>query len=112
MSTCKKAMNTWVQPTTATPIPMIPAPALEIKPATVMSRKKILIVDDSQIILKTLSFKLKGAGYEVITAADGGTAVSLVRTQRPDLILLDITFPPDVAHGGGVGWDGFLIMEW
>jgi CheY-like chemotaxis protein len=28
------------------------------------------------------------------------------------LILLDINFPPDVAHGGGVAGDGFLIMEW
>jgi len=26
--------------------------------------------------------------------------------------LLDISFPPDVAHGGGVPWDGFIIIEW
>ncbi len=77
-----------------------------------MNRKRILIVDDSAIILKTLSMKLQSSGYDVSTAADGGTAVSIVRRERPDLILLDISFPPDVAHGGGVAWDGFLIMDW
>ncbi len=81
-------------------------------PQSTMNRKRILIVDDSTIILKTLSMKLKSNGYEVLTAADGGTAVSLVRREKPDLILLDISFPPDVAHGGGVAWDGFLIMSW
>src|SRR5207249_663001 len=30
----------------------------------------------------------------------------------PDLILLDLNFPPDVANGGGLGWDGFLILRW
>ena len=39
-------------------------------------------------------------------------AVSAVRQEKPDLILLDLSFPPDVAHGGGVAWDGFLIMNW
>jgi CheY-like chemotaxis protein len=77
-----------------------------------MSRKKILVVDDSQIILKTLSLKLTAQGYQVITAEDGGEAVSAVRREKPDLILLDLSFPPDVAHGGGVAWDGFLIMNW
>jgi len=77
-----------------------------------MSPKKILVVDDSIIIQKTLSMKLKASGYEVLIAGDGGTAVSTARRERPDLILLDIGFPPDVAHGGGVPWDGFLIMNW
>jgi CheY-like chemotaxis protein len=43
---------------------------------------------------------------------DGSTAVSCVRRDRPDLIILDINFPPDVAHGGGISWDGFKILEW
>jgi DNA-binding response OmpR family regulator len=75
-------------------------------------KNKILIVDDSPIILKTLSMKLTANGYEVITAEDGSSAVSLVRNERPDLVLLDISFPPDVGHGGGIPWDGFLILEW
>ena len=73
---------------------------------------KILIADDNVVILKTLSIKLKSKGYEVRTAMDGSTAVSCVRRERPDLIILDINFPPDVAHGGGIPWDGFLILDW
>jgi DNA-binding response OmpR family regulator len=59
-----------------------------------------------------MSSKLKAGGYEVVTAADGSEAVSTTRREKPDLIILDITFPPDVAHGGGVPWDGFLIIQW
>ena len=77
-----------------------------------MSRKKILVVDDNQVILRTMSMKLTSEGYDVVTAEDGSEAVSAVRRERPDLILLDISFPPDVAHGGGLAWDGFLIMQW
>jgi len=71
--------------------------------------KKILVVDDNEIVVKTLSLKLQGAGYQVITALDGAEAVAAARKESPDLILLDISFPPDV---GGVPWDGFRIMEW
>jgi DNA-binding response OmpR family regulator len=77
-----------------------------------MSAEKILVVDDSQVILTTLKMKLQSQGYRVITAEDGGEASLAVRKERPDLILLDINFPPDVAHGGGVPWDGFLILDW
>jgi DNA-binding response OmpR family regulator len=74
-----------------------------------MNRKKILIVDDNEVILRTLSLKLKANNFEVLTAADGSDAVAAVRTQKPDLILLDIGFPPEVS---GVPWDGFLIIQW
>ena len=74
--------------------------------------KRILVVDDNPVILGTLTPWLKTKGYEVQTAADGSEAISHVRKDKPDLILLDIGFPPDVAHGGGVAWDGFVIMQW
>jgi len=77
-----------------------------------MDRKKILIVDDSAVVVSALSLKLRSKGYEVSAAADGAAAVSAARREKPDLILLDISFPPDVGHGGGVPWDGFLIMDW
>ena len=67
------------------------------------------MVDDNEIILKTVSLKLQGAGYQVVTALDGAEAVAAARKELPDLVLLDISFPPDV---GGVEWDGFRIMEW
>lgn len=72
----------------------------------------ILIVDDSEVILRTLSYKLKANNYRVVTALDGSEALGFVRNENPDLILLDISFPPDVAHGGGVPWDGFRMIDW
>src|ERR1041385_3625331 len=77
-----------------------------------MNRKKILIVDDNEVVVKTLLLKLKSNDFDVFTALDGSEAVSTVRKEKPDLILLDISFPPDVAHGGGVPWDGFRIIQW
>ena len=77
-------------------------------PSTAPSRK-ILVVDDNEIVIKTICLKLQGAGYKVITATDGAEAVAATRKENPDLILLDISFPPDVTS---VQWDGFRIMEW
>src|SRR5690349_9683334 len=77
-----------------------------------MNRKKILIADDNAFIVRSLSMKLSATGYDVITAQDGASAVSSVRKEKPDLILLDLDFPRDVAEGGGISWDGFLIIDW
>jgi CheY-like chemotaxis protein len=71
--------------------------------------KKILVVDDNEIVIKTITLKLQGAGYKVLTAMDGAAAMAVARKESPDLILLDLVFPPDVT---GVPWDGFRIMEW
>ncbi len=77
-----------------------------------MEPNKILVVDDNPIIRKALALKLEASGYKALVAEDGSEAVKTVRRARPDLIILDVTFPPDVAHGGGIPWDGFLIMDW
>jgi len=74
--------------------------------------KKILVVDDDQIILKTLSIVLISNGYQVFTASDGPGAATIVAQERPDLILLDLLFPPDAANVGGALQDGFFIIEW
>jgi CheY-like chemotaxis protein len=73
--------------------------------------KKILIVDDNQIIRCALSSALKAKGYKVFTAVDGPEAFIVVGREEPDLILLDIFFPPDVFQMGNA-WDAFLIMNW
>jgi two-component system KDP operon response regulator KdpE len=73
---------------------------------------KILIVDDDQVILKALSLKLSANGFEVFTAAEGSDAITAMRDHKPDLILLDINFPPDVFHPAGIAWDGFQLMNW
>lgn len=77
-----------------------------------MSAKKILVVDDSRVVVKTLEMKLAAAGFSVTTALDGSEALAAVRRDRPDLIVLDINFPPDIGFDGGVAWNGFLLMQW
>jgi CheY-like chemotaxis protein len=79
--------------------------------ASNFSAKKILVVDDNPIILSALSSALKLKGYEVFTAIDGPEAFTLVGRNEPDLILLDIFFPPDLFQSGNT-WDAFLIMHW
>ncbi|SPE59115.1 hypothetical protein SBV1_30050 [Verrucomicrobia bacterium] len=56
--------------------------------------------------------KLKGAGHQVFTAQEGSEAISIVREQAPDIILLDFHFPADVSHSGLPAWDGFRLMHW
>ncbi len=76
------------------------------------SAKKILVVDDDEVILKTLSITLSSNGYYVYLASDGPEAVRVVSRERPDLILLDLVFPVDAANVGGALQDGFFIMQW
>jgi DNA-binding response OmpR family regulator len=72
---------------------------------------KILVVDDDSVVLKTFMMKLGAYGFEVLTASDGAAAVSVARQLRPELVVLDINFPPDVGNSG-LHWNGFSIMEW
>jgi CheY-like chemotaxis protein len=74
--------------------------------------RKILVVDDNQVILKTALQKLTTNGYQVATATDGPEALSAIRKNKPDLILLDLAFPPDAANVGGPMQDGFFIIQW
>lgn len=73
--------------------------------------KKILLVDDNKVILKAVASVLESNGYQVVTATDGAAVVNIVDREIPDLILLDILFPPD-AMDVGMHWDGFAIMRW
>jgi len=54
---------------------------------------KILIVDDEKDLLELLSMNLGAAGFIVTTAEDAAQALAAIRTNRPDLILLDIMLP-------------------
>ena len=72
---------------------------------------KILVIDDDPVILKALSSALEPRGYEVFTAVDGPAAFTVVLWEQPDLILLDIFFPPDIFQSGNT-WDAFQIMHW
>jgi two-component system alkaline phosphatase synthesis response regulator PhoP len=58
-----------------------------------MSKGRILVVDDEIYIVHILDFSLGMEGYEVITALDGEAALEKLKSERPDLIVLDIMMP-------------------
>ena len=58
-----------------------------------MSKEKILVVDDEQDLVKLIKYHLEKDGYKVISAYNGEDALSLIRRERPELIVLDIMLP-------------------
>jgi CheY-like chemotaxis protein len=58
-----------------------------------MNRAKILMVDDDRDLVETLRIVLESGGYEVIAAHDAKGGLDKVRSERPDLILLDVMMP-------------------
>ena len=58
-----------------------------------MSRKKILLVDDSSTILMMEKFILRNGPYELVTATNGEEGVRKAAEHLPDLILLDVIMP-------------------
>lgn len=58
-----------------------------------VNRKTILAVDDDPHILKALQLRLTSAGYHVLTASDGSSALSLTAVMKPDLVITDIWMP-------------------
>ena len=55
--------------------------------------KKILIADDEHKIIMTLEYAFRKAGYEVFIARDGSEVLEILKTEIPDIILLDIMMP-------------------
>ena len=53
----------------------------------------VLVVDDEPHILSALTSRLTGAGYHVLGAADGETAVEIAATAGPDVVILDMGLP-------------------
>lgn len=58
-----------------------------------MTKKKILVVEDEQALLTLQSMLLSIEGYTVEGVMNGQTALDVVETMKPDLILLDIMLP-------------------
>lgn len=54
---------------------------------------KLLIVDDEKDIVETLQSRLTREGYDVVVAFDGEEALIKVKTDNPDIILLDLMLP-------------------
>jgi DNA-binding response OmpR family regulator len=55
--------------------------------------RKILVVDDEAVLVETIAYNLEQAGYQVLTAADGGSALEAARRETPDLVILDLMLP-------------------
>lgn len=60
---------------------------------------KILLVEDNEMNRDMLSRRLQRKGYEVVIAVDGGEGVAMAASEKPDLILMDMSLP--VLNG----WD-------
>ena len=58
-----------------------------------MSATLVLVVDDEPQILRALQASLRGAGYDVITAATAAGATASAATRRPDAVVLDLVLP-------------------
>ena len=61
--------------------------------------RRILVVDDDREVVRLIRAYLEQAGFEVLAAHDGDTAVHIIRRERPDLLLLDLMLP------GKDGWE-------
>jgi two-component system alkaline phosphatase synthesis response regulator PhoP len=64
--------------------------------------RRILVVDDDREVVRLIRAYLEQAGFEVLAAHDGDTAVHVIRRERPDLLLLDLMLP---------GKDGWAITR-
>ncbi len=81
------------------------------------SAKRILVCDDDEMLVDLLQYRLEARGFEVLVARDGGQALALTESERPDAIVLDAMMP--VMNGeqvlralraGGEGSDIPVIM--
>ncbi len=58
-----------------------------------MDKKKILLVDDEEDVLRTVGFRLQSSGYDVVTASDGLEGLEKAHSEKPDLVILDLMLP-------------------
>ena len=62
-------------------------------------KQNILVVDDEPDVREFLSSYLEDVGYGVRTAEDGNAALAQIKTETPDLILLDLMMPEETGTG-------------
>lgn len=70
-----------------------------------MSKQRILVVDDDAAVVRLIRSYLEQAGYEVLTAFTGESALHTIRRDHPDLVLLDLMLPDKN------GWDITRIVR-
>jgi DNA-binding response OmpR family regulator len=64
--------------------------------------KKVLVVDDQPQIVRLIQLHLEREGFQVLTGADGEEALERVRSEHPDLVILDVIMPKK---------DGFEVLR-
>ncbi len=64
--------------------------------------KKVLIAEDEIFLSKVLSQKLRNDGFEVSVASDGVDAITKIKSEKPDIVLLDLMMPQK---------DGFQVLR-
>ncbi|MEN6644239.1 MAG: response regulator [Armatimonadia bacterium] len=64
--------------------------------------RRILVVDDERHIVRLVQVNLERAGYEILTAYDGIEALEKVKTENPDMVVLDVMMPR---------MDGFEVLK-
>lgn len=67
-----------------------------------MFKKKILVIDDTEFMVKLITDILKAADYDVVSASSGMEGLLKVRSEKPDLVILDVVMP---------GMDGFEVCK-
>src|SRR5690606_11184432 len=67
-----------------------------------MFKKKILVIDDTELMVRLTTDILTKHGYEVVSANNGVDGIKMVATEKPDLVLLDVVMP---------GIDGFEVCK-
>ena len=67
--------------------------ALIQESAETMSKTKVLIVEDYAPLAETLEYQLVRAGYDVLRASDGRSAVQQAKLNLPDVVILDVDLP-------------------
>jgi len=53
----------------------------------------VAVIEDEDLIRKSVTMNLELEGFQVITAADGELGVKLINEQKPDLIIMDVMMP-------------------
>ena len=60
-----------------------------------MDQRKVLIVDDDELLVGAIQRKFETVGFQVLVALDGASARELFRSAAPNLVILDLTLPDD-----------------
>ncbi len=65
-------------------------------------KKKILIIDDDPDFIKIMTLQLQANQYNVVATSDGKDALTMLKTEKPDAVLLDVLMPQQ---------DGLKVLE-